>query len=565
VTAVPNITLIGPLGTGKSTVARVIAQRLGWEAVDTDDLIVVSAGKEIEVIFETEGEAAFRQREAEVLRRIAPRQNVVIAAGGGATLLEENRRLIAETGLVFCLAASPETLMARMQDRVGRARPMLEARDRALRLKRLLDQRAAVYDLADFTIATDVLSPDEVADEVVRLVKAYGERAWNRPGRLAELARNPMTVPPIIDAPGAATTVRTASADYPAYVAWGALDGLGDIVKRSTGAGRAFLVSDSSVLGHWGESALSSLREAGLDAFASALPPGDSSKSLASAGKLYSWLAEHRAERRDAIVALGGGMTGDLAGFVAATYLRGMPVVQVPTSLLGMVDASIGGKTGINHAGAKNLVGAFYQPRAVVADVATLTTLPRRELVEGLGEVLKHALIADGEMLDLLEQRLDELLALKPDLATDIIRRNVQIKSGFVSQDERETGGVRELLNFGHTLGHAFEAAGDYQLLLHGEAVAAGMMAAAMIGERIGVTPPSLVERQSRLIERSGLPVKPPAALPQDRIRGALALDKKIVSGTQRWVLLEDVGRPVVRDDVPTAVVDEVIGELLAG
>ena len=179
-------------------------------------------------------------------------------------------------------------------------------------------------------------------------------------------------------------------------------------------------------------------------------------------------------------------MVGDFSGFVAGTYLRGMPFVQVPTSLLSMVDASIGGKTAINHAGAKNIVGLFNQPKAVVADISTLTTLPRRALVEGMGEVIKHALIRDAEMLSMLEERLDDLMALEPAFATDLIARNMAIKGDVVSQDERETGGVRELLNYGHTLGHAFEAAGGYEALLHGEAVGAGMVAAAEIGKRVG-------------------------------------------------------------------------------
>ena len=255
-------------------------------------------------------------------------------------------------------------------------------------------------------------------------------------------------------------------------------------------------------------------------------------------------------------------MVCDLAGFVAGTYLRGLPVVQAPTSLLAMVDAAIGGKTAVNHAGAKNIVGLFYQPRAVVADVSTLKTLPRRALVEGLGEVIKHALIRDADLLSLLEARLDDLLALDPDLTTQVIASNVQIKGAVVSEDERETGGVRELLNYGHTLGHAFEAAGDYDALLHGEAVAVGMAAAAEIGRRVGVTPAGLVERQNRLIVRAGLPLRPPKGLDRGRVRAALALDKKVVAGGQRWVLLEDVGRPIVRADVPTAIVEAVLDEL---
>jgi 3-dehydroquinate synthase len=335
-------------------------------------------------------------------------------------------------------------------------------------------------------------------------------------------------------------------------------------VQRATGARRAFVISDDAVLAQWGETAISSLKAAGIDAVNLALPPGDASKSLEQAGRAYDWLASHRAERRDAIIALGGGMVGDFSGFIAGTYLRGMPYVQAPTSLLAMVDASIGGKTAINHAGAKNIVGLFNQPRAVVADIATLKTLPRRALVEGMGEVIKHALIRDAEMLGILEERLEDLLALDPEFATSLIARNMAIKGDVVSQDERETGGVRELLNYGHTLGHAFEAAGGYEALLHGEAVGAGMVAAAEIGRRVGVTPPELVERQNALIARAGLPTRPPAGIDRDRIRAALKMDKKIVAGGQRWVLLEDVGRPVVRDDVPTGVVEAVLDDLLA-
>jgi 3-dehydroquinate synthase len=301
-----------------------------------------------------------------------------------------------------------------------------------------------------------------------------------------------------------------------------------------------------------------------MDVATYALPAGDGSKSLERAAAAYDWLASHRAERRDVIVGLGGGMVTDFAGFIASTYLRGMAVVQAPTSLLGMVDASIGGKTGVNHAGAKNIVGAFWQPRAVVADVATLKTLPPRELVEGLGEVIKHAFIRDPDLLALLEERLDDLLALEPELVTEVVTRNMQIKASIVSEDERETGGVRELLNYGHTLGHAFEAAGDYEALLHGEAVSAGMMAAAEIGQRIGVTPTHVVQRQRSLLARAGMPLRPPSGLDRQRVRAALSFDKKIVAGGQRWVLLEDVGRPIVTADVPAEIVDAIITEYVS-
>jgi 3-dehydroquinate synthase len=557
-----RITLIGFSGTGKSTVASLVAQRLGWEAIDADDYIEAQTGRSVPDIIAEDGEVAFRQVEASSFETLQPRQRVIVAAGGGAPVLETTRRAIVEAGPVICLRASPEVTEERAAgDAKTRARPI---RGNSASVARIMDQRAALYDQADFTLNTNALSPSEVADEVVRLYQAYGERAFGRPGRVEQLTRTPNIVPSVLDAPGASSIIRTASGDYPVYARWGALDRLGEYVQRATNARRAFLISDEAVLAQWGETAISSLKGAGIEAVGLALPPGDASKNLEQAGRAYDWLAFHRAERREAVVALGGGMVGDFSGFIAGTYLRGMPYVQAPTSLLAMVDASIGGKTAVNHAGAKNIVGLFNQPRAVVADIATLKTLPRRALIEGMGEVIKHALIRDPEMLATLEARMDDLLALEPEFATEIIARNMAIKGEVVSQDERETGGVRELLNYGHTLGHAFEAAGGYEALLHGEAVGAGMVAAAEIGRRVGVTPPELIERQNALIARTGLPTRPPPGIDRARILAALKMDKKVVSGGQRWVLLEDVGRPVVRGDVPSAVVEAVLDELLA-
>lgn len=559
-----RITLTGVFGVGKTTVANLVAQRLGWDVVDADDVLVSIAGKEIAAIFDEQGEAAFRQLEFEAFSQLAGRKNLVVAAGGGAPVYEPTRRSMVESGLVVCLKATPETVVQRMEAKEqGRPRPMLAADNALARARRLIDQRAAVYALADFMVETDEMTPEEIAEDVVRFYEMRGERSFNRPGRVEQLSRTPSVLPPIIDAPNPTTVIRTASGEYPAYVSWGALEHLGDITKRATHARRAFLLSDEAVMAQWGETAVSSLREAGLEVTSHTIPSGDGSKSLQQAAKVYDWLASQRAERRDTIVALGGGMVNDFSGFVAGTYLRGMPVIQAPTSLLAMVDASIGGKTAVNHAGAKNIVGLFYQPRAVVADVATLSTLPRRALVEGMGEVIKHALIRDPELLAVLEARLDDLMALEPELTTQVLARNVQIKGAVVSEDERETGGVRELLNYGHTLGHAFEAAGGYEALLHGEAVAVGMIAAAEIGRRVGVTPEALIHRQNALIERAGLPTKPPAGMNRARVTAALALDKKIVAGGQRWVLLEDVGRPIVTSDVPKNVVEAVLDDLL--
>jgi 3-dehydroquinate synthetase len=249
---------------------------------------------------------------------------------------------------------------------------------------------------------------------------------------------------------------------------------------------------------------------------------------------------------------------------VAATYARGLPLVHVPTSLLAMVDAAIGGKVAVNLPQAKNMVGTFYQPKAVVCDVSTLRTLPRRELVSGWAEAIKHALIADGLLLERFETQAEAALALEPTVATALIARSVAIKAEVVGEDEREETGRRTILNYGHTVGHALESAGEYTSFLHGEAVAVGMMAAAEIGQRMGVTPPELVQRQRRLLERFGLPTRA-SGVPVEAVRRAMALDKKVRAGSLRWVLLEDVGRPIIRSDVPPAVVDAVLASVLDG
>jgi 3-dehydroquinate synthase len=326
-------------------------------------------------------------------------------------------------------------------------------------------------------------------------------------------------------------------------------------------AGSAFVVSDDAVGGIFGDRALASLRSAGFDAHLHTFPAGEASKTLETVRGIYDWLLEHRAERRSPVVALGGGVVGDVAGFAAATYLRGVPFVQAPTSLLAMVDASIGGKVGVDHPRGKNLIGSFYAPALVVQDPSLLTKLPPRSLREGFAEVIKHGLIMDPPMLDVLEAEADALLAVQPELTTEIVARNAALKASVVSDDERE-GSRRMILNYGHTIGHAIEAVTGYARVLHGEAISVGMMAAAGIGERVRVTPPAVRKRQAALFERYGLPLTldgiDPAA-----VVAATALDKKVAAGRVRWVLLEDFGRPVIRDDVPDDAVIAALGDVL--
>jgi 3-dehydroquinate synthase len=265
--------------------------------------------------------------------------------------------------------------------------------------------------------------------------------------------------------------------------------------------------------------------------------------------KVYDFLAERRAERDNIIIALGGGMVGDLAGFVAATFLRGMPWIQVPTSLVAMVDASIGGKVGVNHPEGKNLIGAFYQPTLVLADPQTLTTLPQRELVSGWAEVIKHGMILDKEFLEFLETNVNKLTKLEPEALARAVARSAAIKARIVNQDEKEREGKRTILNYGHTIAHGLETATQYRRFLHGEAVAIGMVGAARLSQQLGLMPEAAVERQQVLLQKFGLPIGF-SDLNLTEITRAMELDKKTKGKAIRWVLLQDIGRTVIRSDV---------------
>jgi shikimate kinase / 3-dehydroquinate synthase len=564
-----RIILTGFSGTGKSEVARLAAERLGWQAVDSDDAIVEAAGKPIPAIFSDHGENHFRTLEHTVLRQLCSLPETVIAAGGGAILSAENRRLMAQDGFIVCLEAKPETILERLQPQLDSdpvARPLLADPDPLRRIRELKSFRQPYYALADHTVHTDGLSMQQVAAEVVHAWQELSAAALEAQGRVAALAAAPSAREadaPYCQSPGAACLVRTSSATYPVFVAWGALPDLARHMADAGLAGRAYLISDSMVHARWGTAAEEALRTAGLQVACHVVPAGETSKSLETAAAIYDWLVSQRAERGEAIVALGGGMVCDLAGFVAATFARGLPLVHVPTSLLAMVDAAIGGKVAVNHKEAKNLIGAFYQPRLVLADVSTLQTLPPRELTSGWAEVIKHALIMDEGLLRLLEENAEAVMSLEPTVTTEVISRSIALKAAVVSEDEREETGRRTILNYGHTIGHGLETAAEYAGMLHGEAVAVGMAGAARIACRLGLLPPEVAERQDALIARFGLPLRASGVDPT-KVLAAMALDKKVKGGDIRWVLLEGIGRPAIRQDVPPALVEEVVSELLS-
>jgi 3-dehydroquinate synthase len=363
--------------------------------------------------------------------------------------------------------------------------------------------------------------------------------------------------------PDLAASVNHSAGSYPVVAGWGLLESLGERLLALGIERTIYIITDSNVMNPYARQVQRALQRDGIPAHCFIIPAGEPSKSFELAQAIYDWLANLRAERGHTIMAVGGGVVGDLAGFVAATYLRGMPFVQVPTSMAAMVDASIGGKVAVNLPQAKNLVGAFYQPRGVFADVETLSTLGKRELAEGWAEAIKHGFILDPGLVDMLEEHAESLMAVEPEISTEVIRRSMAIKAEVVSQDERETLGIRILLNYGHTIGHALEASTEYGRFLHGEGVSIGMMGAARIAQGMDMLSDGVVQRQQRLLDRFSLPTQATGA-PVESVFSAMSLDKKSEGGSNRWVLLEDVGKAVVRRDVPQELVVDTVRQLVS-
>ena len=559
-----NIVITGFSGTGKSLVAREIAGQLRWDFIDTDAEIVKLAGKSIAEVFQQDGEAKFRELEREVIKRASRRSHKVIATGGGAIVDSQNHAQLARKGFIVCLDAKPETIYQRLFQEGSHGseiRPLLEGDNPLERIRQLKARRQPYYDDVDLVINTDDLSISEVAGKVIRawglLCGVYPERDSS----VASLPQNDKKRKAYNDVDeDVACWVETATQKYPIFVGYGLLDKLGEELKKVTSSHVAIVISDENVSRLYGDKVEKLLRNAGFAVNSFIVPPGEETKSINTAIDIYNFLIKKRVERDDMLIALGGGMIGDLAGFVAATYLRGIPWIQVPTSLIAMVDASIGGKVAVNHSEGKNLIGAFYQPNFVLADTRALATLPERELTSGWAEVVKYGLILDKEFFEFLESNVGRLTKLEQDVVNEAIIHSASLKAQVVSQDEKERG-QRIILNYGHTIAHGLEAATRYIGFLHGEAVAIGMMGAAKLSQRLGILPASVVKRQQSLLRKFGLPTAF-FGINLAEIAKAMEVDKKTRAKGIRWVLLEGIGKTTIRASVPQQDVLAVLEEL---
>lgn len=504
-----HLFLVGPPGIGKSTVAPLLAQALGGRAIDLDDEIERRAGKPCSKVISDDGMPRFRALETEALGALRSTPAlIVVSTGGGAVLLDANRRRMSELGLRVGLTGSVAAVARGLAATMAK-RGHLDVGPRE-HAARVLKERRDVYTDVDASFRVDGAEPHEVALAIA---------AW------------------LVSARGLRVDVLTAR-PYPVLLRAGLLDHAGTHLRDLGWHGRVAIVADVYTAARHAPAVRRSCAAAGIEATLVRVPRGERAKTAVVLGRLWDALGAAGVGRDGGVIALGGGTVGDVAGFAAATYLRGIRLAQVPTTLLAMVDSAIGGKTGIDLARGKNLAGAFHQPDAVLADPSVLASLPKRQLASGFAEIAKAAFLADRDAVAQAERSAAAVVAgdLGPTLGA--ISLAATVKAGIVAADERESG-LRELLNFGHTLGHAYEAASGYRAT-HGEAVSIGMVFAAALAEALDLAPSSLRERLEALLRAAGLPTR--ARLPA-RTWSLLASDKKVRRGAVRWILPRTVGR----------------------
>jgi shikimate kinase/3-dehydroquinate synthase len=538
--AAGNIFLVGLMGSGKTTIGRALAKRLNKRFFDSDHELEARTGASIPLIFEIEGEASFRQREADMIRDLTACEGVVLATGGGSILNPQSRDYLKSRGLVIYLRAGVSSILQRTGH--DKNRPLLQTADPRARLEELALQREPYYqEVADIVIETGRPNVQYLVQTIVAYLENLPEKS--KGAAVSDADNQPMKdISPTIAEP-IRLQVELGERSYPITIGQSLLANPTLIADAVSGE-RAAIVTNTVVGPLYLDAVTRSLRAAGKRVTAIVLPDGEEEKTWENLQRIYDALLGEQCDRKTTVIALGGGVVGDMAGFAAATYMRGVPFVQVPTTLLAQVDSSVGGKTGINHPLGKNMIGAFYQPKAVIADTATLGTLPPRELSAGLAEVIKHGAIIDAPFFDWIESNIVRLMGRDPEALAYAIRRSCEIKADVVRQDERE-GGLRAILNFGHTFAHAIESGMGYGQWLHGEAVGCGMVMAADLSQRLGYIDAATRARVAALVQAAGLPYRAPD-LGAARWLELMQVDKKNEGGQIRFILLKPLGVPLI-------------------
>ncbi len=525
-----NIALIGFMGTGKSTAGKLLSEMLDLQFVDSDEEIERKEGCSVKDIFNCHGESYFRDLESTVIKELSQCTGCVIATGGGVVLSPGNMENLRKNCIIISLKATPEVILKRVGS-TG-ARPLLDVENPQHEIDRILNSRQGLYE-GDLIIDTSCMSPDDVAVRIRSFIQSEKHSS--------------------------SFSMEFGDASCEVVSGSGVVEDIYKFICSFHPEGKVLIISDPSIRELWGgklQRALDSHYQ--LDWCI--IPNGEEHKNIDSLSQIYDKAALMRLSKDSLIIGFGGGVIGDMSGLASATFMRGIPYVQVPTTLLAQVDSSIGGKTAINHREGKNLIGSFYQPQMTMADIFFLFTLPPREYISGLAEVIKYGIIYDNGFFDYLEKSINDILQLNPKVLTEIVRRSCSIKASIVQQDEKDNG-LRLLLNYGHTIGHAIEAATEYKKFLHGEAISLGMEGAAFIAAAMGLISENDRSRQGRLLAAAGLPIRFPS-MDKDKVLDLMENDKKVKNGHLRFVLPEALGKAGIYDEVPESLLMDALEQL---
>jgi len=539
--------LIGFSGTGKSSVARLIAQALRWSFIDMDEEIESSCGKSISEIFQTKGEKWFRDEESKLLNNISVKNKHIISTGGGVPVKDQNMNLMLKTGYVICLDASVDQIVARLSILAGKDNNLSD-RPKITNLSvedisNFKSERANIYSMANFTINTNHLTVEQVTNELLKSINKFLNKLnvieWQK-----------------ID--GFCTSVENINNIYPVYVGFDLYEKLPQMLKPFLIKHKVFLLADDGSKLYMRKIQkvfeLNKIKTTTL-----VLNSGEQSKSLENTSSIYEWLSSEHADRDDILLGIGGGMVGDISGYVAATYMRGIKFVLIPTTLLSMSDSSIGGKTAIDVNNIKNLVGSFHGPSLVVSDLLALDTLPQRQINSGWAELIKHGFIKDRELLDQMMD-IKDFNYLNEELIS-IIKKSIKIKADIVSVDENEKYGQRILLNYGHTVGHAIEASTNLNKYTHGEAVSSGMVFAAKLSNKLGLLSDDDYNFHIQILNKFNLPTDF-KDINWENCFDLIKNDKKVKDGKINWVLLKSLGNSFTKNDISEDILMEIVREL---
>ncbi|MDK2984783.1 MAG: shikimate kinase / 3-dehydroquinate synthase [Clostridia bacterium] len=532
-----NLIFIGLSGSGKTTVGKYVSENLGLPFLNTDVLIEETLGESIPEIFSQKGEQAFRAVEREIVGKASEIRKAVIATGGGAWIHPESRKLLKESGTVIYLTCSLQELWSRLQ-KTAEKRPLLQKG--FVSLEKLHNERHKIYEEAHYVLDTTGKSPEEIWQE---LSQKLGIKKIKKQPRL----------------PRKEITVETTGKSYPVLIESGIRFNIGTFLEEKFCLAvrkkpRLFLITNPFVKAICGEVILQDLHDRGFKTSCFILPEGEQHKNLDWVRVAYGQLAQEGFDRGDIIIGLGGGVIGDFAGFVAATYMRGMSLVQVPTTLLAQVDASIGGKTAVNLPEGKNLVGAFYQPDAVLVDLDLLQHLSDHHYRQGLAECIKYGILGDIELFEFFEKNIFEIKSRNPKSLHTIVSKCCLNKAKIVAEDEKEKG-LRAVLNLGHTVGHALEATVGYGKLGHGDAVGLGVRAEGFLSSRLGKLTSGSLTRIEKLLDALEFPRK--VKFSPDTAMTFLERDKKKSRGEIRFALPAEIGRVEIEGGINPHLVKE--------